>query len=146
MLDAVLEEVPRVRRDAGYPPLVTPTSQIIGTQAVFNVLSGERYKMVSKEFVGIIAGEYGKTPAEIDPEFSKKILGDRKPITCRPADMLQPELDRLRGEISSYIEQDEDVLSYALFGSVAVDFFKRRQSKKYRVDDNADRKNGVHTV
>ena len=146
MLDAVLEEVPRVRRDAGYPPLVTPTSQIIGTQAVFNVLSGERYKMVSKEFVGIIAGEYGKTPAEIDPEFIKKILGGREPITCRPADMLQPELDRLRGEISSYIEQDEDVLSYALFGSVAVDFFKRRQTKKYRVDDNADPKNGVHTV
>lgn len=146
LLEAVLEEVPRVRRDAGYPPLVTPTSQIVGTQAVFNVLSGERYKMVSKEFTGIIAGEYGKTPAPIDPEFSRKILGEREPITCRPADLLEPELERLKDEIKPYIEQEEDVLSYALFGAVAVDFFKRRQEKKYHVDDKADKKHFVHTV
>lgn len=146
LLDAVLDEVPRVRCDAGYPPLVTPTSQIVGTQAVFNVMSGERYKMVSKEFSGVIAGEYGRTPAEIDPEFRRKILGEREAITCRPADQLRPELERLREEIKSYIEQDEDVLSYALFGSVAVDFFRRRQSRKYRVDENADRATGVHTV
>ena len=146
LLPEVLSEVPRVRADAGYPPLVTPSSQIVGTQAVFNVLSGERYKMVSKEFTGLVAGEYGRTPAPIDLDFKKKILGDRPEITCRPADLLQPELDKLREEVAPYAEQEEDVLSYALFGQVALDFFKRRQSKKYHVDENADKKSGVHTV
>ena len=146
LLPEVLGEVPRVRADAGYPPLVTPSSQIVGTQAVFNVLSGERYKMVSKEFTGLVAGEYGRTPAPIDLDFKKKILGDRPEITCRPADLLQPELDKLREEVAPYAEQEEDVLSYALFGQVALDFFKRRQSKKYHVDENADKKSGVHTV
>ena len=146
LLPEVLSEVPRVRADAGYPPLVTPSSQIVGTQAVFNVLSGERYKIVSKEFTGLVAGEYGRTPAPIDPDFKKKILGDRPEITCRPADLLQPELDKLREEVAPYAEQEEDVLSYALFGQVALDFFKRRQSKKYHVDENADKKTGVHTV
>ena len=87
---------PRVREDAGYPPLVTPTSQIVGTQAVFNVILGERYKMVTKEFKGLVHGDYGKTPAPIKPEFTKKILGDEQPITCRFADTLAPEMDKLK--------------------------------------------------
>ena len=123
-LTEVLEEVPRVRADAGYPPLVTPSSQIVGTQAVFNVISGERYKMVTKEFKGLVRGEYGKTPAEISPEFRKKIIGDETPITERPADALAPELDRLREEVKPFAIQDEDVLSYALFEQVAVKFFE----------------------
>ena len=97
-LEEVLKEVPRVRKDAGYPPLVTPSSQIVGTQAVFNVIMGERYKMVTKEFKGIVRGEYGRTPVPIDPEFRKKIIGDDTPIDCRPADLLEPELDKLKKE------------------------------------------------
>ena len=100
-LDAVLEEVPRVREDAGYPPLVTPTSQIVGTQAVYNVIMGERYKTVTKEFKGLVKGEYGKTPAPIKPAFVKKIIGDEQQITYRPADKLQPELDSLQKESCS---------------------------------------------
>ncbi|MGM9684542.1 MAG: oxaloacetate decarboxylase subunit alpha [Eubacteriales bacterium] len=146
-LTEVLEEVPRVRADAGYPPLVTPSSQIVGTQAVFNVIGGERYKMVTKEFKGLIQGQYGKTPVEIDPEFAKKIIGDAPRITCRPADNLKPELDELRSKISQYIEQDEDVLSYALFEQVAVKFFEYRKAKKYQLDaENSDPTVGVHSV
>ena len=143
----VLEEVPRVRADVGYPPLVTPSSQIVGTQAVFNVIGGERYKMVTKEFKGVVRGEYGKTPVAIDPEFAKKIIGDDEIISHRPADDLKPELDELRSKIANYIEQDEDVLSYALFEQVAVKFFEHRKAKKYNLDaDNADAKLGIHTV
>jgi len=143
----VLEEVPRVRADAGYPPLVTPSSQIVGTQAVFNVIGGERYKMVTKEFKGMVQGQYGKPPVEIDPEFVKKIIGDAEQITCRPADALAPELDKLRGEIAQYMEQDEDVLSYALFEQVALKFFEYRKAKKYGLDaDHADAALGIHTV
>ena len=146
-LTEVLEEVPRVRADAGYPPLVTPSSQIVGTQAVFNVIGGERYKMVTKEFKGIIQGQYGKTPMEIDPEFAKKIIGDSERITARPADALAPELDALREKIKPYMEQDEDVLSYALFEQVALKFFEYRKAKKYGIDaDNADASLGIHTV
>lgn len=135
-LDDVLREVPEVRKDFGYPPLVTPSSQIVGTQAVLNVLMGERYKMVTKESKAIVKGEYGSTTVPIDSEFVKKIIGDEEPITCRPADLLKPELDKLRGEIAEYIEQDEDVLSYALFDQVAVKFFKERQAAKYKLDPN----------
>ncbi len=135
-LDEVLREVPEVRKDFGYPPLVTPSSQIVGTQAVLNVLMGERYKMVTKESKAIVKGEYGATTEPIAPEFIKKIIGDEEPITCRPADLLKPELDRLRSEIAEYIEQDEDVLSYALFDQVAVKFFKERQAAKYKIDPN----------
>ena len=135
-LDDVLREVPEVRKDFGYPPLVTPSSQIVGTQAVLNVLMGERYKMVTKESKAIVKGEYGSTTVPIDPEFIKKIIGDEEPITCRPADLIKPELDKLRSEISEYIEQDEDVLSYALFDQVAVKFFKERQAAKYKLDPN----------
>ncbi len=133
-LTAVLEEVPRVRKDAGFPPLVTPTSQIVGTQAVFNVIMGERYKMVTKEFKGIVKGEYGKTPVPIDPEFRKKIIGDEKPIECRPADLLEPELEKLRKECAEWCEQPEDVLSYAQFGQVAVKFFENRRNRKFGID------------
>ena len=132
--EQVLAEVPNVRKDLGYPPLVTPTSQIVGTQAVFNIVSGERYKMVSAETKGLLRGEYGQLPAEPNPEIVKKILGDEERITCRPADRLQPELDKYREEIKEYIEQDEDVLSYALFPQVALNYFKYRQANKYHVD------------
>lgn len=143
----VLEEVPRVRADVGYPPLVTPSSQIVGTQAVLNVINGERYKMVTKEFKGIVKGEYGKTPVEIDSAFAKKIIGNDERITYRPADALKPELDELRAKIANYIEQDEDVLSYALFEQVAIKFFEYRKSKKYGLDgDNADAALGIHSV
>ena len=147
-LTEVLEEVPRVRADVGYPPLVTPSSQIVGTQAVFNVLNGERYKTCTKEFKGVVRGEYGKTPVAIDPEFAKKILGeDAKLIDYRPADDLAPELDTLRAAIpAGYLEQDEDVLSYALFEQVALKFFEYRKNQKYGVDKNADAAAGVHTV
>ena len=147
-LDEVLREVPRVRKDAGYPPLVTPTSQIVGTQAVFNIIGGERYKMVTKEFKGIIRGEYGQTPVPISPEFRKKIIGNEKPITCRPADLIKSELDKLRAEIpSEFVEQEEDVLSYAQFGQVALKFFENRRNKKYGLNgDLLDMENKVHPV
>ncbi|MDR1629337.1 MAG: oxaloacetate decarboxylase subunit alpha [Oscillospiraceae bacterium] len=143
----VLEEVPRVRQDVGYPPLVTPSSQIVGTQAVFNIIGGERYKMLSKEFRALVKGEYGETPMPISEEFRKKIIGDETPVTGRPADALKPELDRLRGEITEYMEQDEDVLSYALFDRVAVDYFKHRRAVKYGLDEkNADFEKKIHTI
>ena len=146
-LSEVLEEVPRVRADCGYPPLVTPSSQIVGTQAVYNVIMGERYKMVTKEFKGLVKGEYGNTPVAIDPDFREKIIGDEQPITCRPADLLEPELEKLRAECAKWSEQEEDVLSYAQFPKVAVDFFEKRANKKYQVDSkNADAENKVHPM
>ena len=129
-LTEVLEEVPKVRADCGYPPLVTPSSQIVGTQAVYNVIMGERYKMVTNEFKGLVRGEYGHTPLPIDDEFRKKIIGDDEPIDCRPADKIEPELDKLREEVKPWSEQEEDVLSYAQFGQVAVKFFEQRRNKK----------------
>ena len=143
----MLEEVPRVRKDAGSVPLVTPSSQIIGTQAVFNVITGERYKTVTKEFKGVVRGEYGKTPIPIDPEFRKKIIGDAEPIECRPADLLKSELDTIREECAEWVEQEEDVLSYAQFGQVAVKFFEKRRNKKYGVDGkNSDKEKKIHAV
>ena len=145
--DEVLAEVPNVRKDLGYPPLVTPTSQIVGTQAVFNVISGERYKMVSAETKDVLRGKYGRLPASPDPEVVKKVLGDEKPITCRPADLIKPELAKYRDEIKEYIEQEEDVLSYALFPQVAVNYFKYRQANKYKVDSAVgDTVNGIQPV
>ena len=137
-LEEVLAEVPRVRKDAGYPPLVTPSSQIVGTQAVFNVIMGERYKMVTKEFKDLVAGKYGATPCKIDPEFQKKIVGDDEIITCRPADLLNDTIEQFKSEISEYYEQEEDVLSYAQFGQVAVKFFEKRRDKKYGLDGKHD--------
>ena len=146
-LEDVLQEVPRVREDSGYPPLVTPTSQIVGTQAVYNIITGERYKMCTKEFKDMVAGKYGTTPMPIDPAFQKKIIGDEKPITCRPADLIEPELDTLRKECAQWVEQDEDVLSYAQFPKVATDFFKKRAEKKYGIDGkHADAEKMVHPV
>ncbi len=145
--DEVLQEVPRVRADLGYPPLVTPSSQIVGTQAVLNVVMGERYKMISKETKGIVRGEYGKTPVEIKPEIVEKIIGNEKRITCRPADNISNELEKLKKECAEYIEQDEDVLSYALFGQVATKFFEYRQAQKYKIDpDLVDREEKTHPI
>ncbi|MBQ5602696.1 MAG: oxaloacetate decarboxylase subunit alpha [Clostridia bacterium] len=145
-LTEVLEEVPRVRADAGYPPLVTPSSQIVGTQAVFNVING-RYKTVTKEFKGLIRGEYGQAPMEIDPEFRKQIIGNEEPITCRPADNIAPELENLKKKAADYIQQDEDVLSYALFEQVAEKFFEKRRETQLALDsENADPDAKIHSV
>lgn len=143
----VLEEVPRVRADLGYPPLVTPSSQIVGTQAVLNVIAGERYKMVTKETKGMLTGEYGKLPVEPDAKIIKKIIGDSPRITCRPADNLKPELALYEKEIAEYIEQEEDVLTYALFPQLAIPFFKRRQAAKSGIDKTIfDKETQVHPV
>lgn len=133
-LQEVLEEVPRVRADAGYPPLVTPTSQIVGTQAVYNVITGERYKVCTNEFKNLVTGKYGHTPISISPEFIRKVAGNQEVIDCRPADLLEPELDKLRAEVSEWLEQEEDVLSYAQFPKVSVEFFEKRRNKKYSVN------------
>ncbi len=126
----VLEEIPRVRKDFGYPPLVTPTSQIVGSQAVLNVLAGEPYKMFSKESKALLHGEYGRLPGEVNEEVRKKAIGDEEVITCRPADLLTPELDKYREEIKELMIQEEDVLSYALFPQVALKFFEARKANK----------------
>lgn len=144
---SVLEEVPRVRADLGYPPLVTPSSQIVGTQAVLNVVTGERYKMVTKETKGMLTGEYGKLPVEPKPAVIKQIIGDAERITCRPADRIEPELDKLRGDIAEYAESEEDVLTYALFPQLAVPFFKRRKAAKHGVDETIYGKDSpVHPI
>lgn len=146
-LPEVLKEVPNCRKDFGYPPLVTPTSQIVGTQAVLNVLSGERFKVVTKESKGLLHGDYGKLPTEPNMEIVKKVLGSTDRITYRPADDLAPEYDKIKAEMMEYYEQEEDVLSYALFPQVAVNFFKYRQAKKYGIDNNIlDKKNKVLPV
>ena len=143
----VLEEVPRVREDLGQCPLVTPSSQIVGTQAVFNVLTGERYKMVTKETKDVLLGKYGKTVKPFNPEVQKKCIGDEEVITCRPADLIGNELPKLESEMEQYKEQDEDVLSYALFPQIATEFFKYRDAQKTGVDAAvADTKNGAYPV
>ena len=143
----VLEEIPRVRADFGYPPLVTPSSQIVGTQAVLNVLAGERYKMVTKESKAIVRGEYGRTPVPISDDIKHIIIPGEEAITCRPADLLKPELDKLREEAGPYIKQEEDVLSYALFPQVAVDYFNFRDAQDNKVDPGlADKDNKVYPV
>ena len=144
---AVLEEIPRVRKDFGEPPLVTPSSQIVGTQAVLNVLQGERYKMVTKESKKILSGEFGQTIKPFNPEVQKKCIGDTKPITCRPADLIKPQLAQFREECKEWIQQDEDVLSYALFPQVATEFFKYRQAQQKGVDVTAaDKENKAYPV
>lgn len=138
--EEVLKEVPRVRKDLGEPPLVTPSSQIVGTQAVFNVLMGERYKVATKETKGILQGKYGQTVKPFNPEVVDKVLSaDEKAeaITCRPADLIEPELDKIEAEMKQYKQQDEDVLSYALFPQVATDFFKYREAQQTGVDAKA---------
>ena len=145
--DEVLKEIPKVRADLGYPPLVTPSSQIVGTQAVLNVIMGERYKMVPKETKDIVRGRYGRTPVPISEEIRKKIIGDEEPITCRPADNIAPELEKAEAEMSDYKEKDEDVLSYVLFPQQAMEYFKFRQAQKFGIDPNlADVDNRVYPV
>ncbi|NLK44659.1 MAG: oxaloacetate decarboxylase subunit alpha [Tissierellia bacterium] len=134
LLEEVLKEVPKVRKDFGYPPLVTPMSQMVGTQSVFNVVLGERYKMIPTEAKNYVKGLYGKPTLEISDEIRKKIIGDEEVFTGRPADLLEPELDQLKEEIKELIEQDEDVLTYALFPQVALEFFKKRHASKYKID------------
>ena len=133
-LTEVLEEVPRVRKDLGEPPLVTPSSQIVGTQAVMNVLMGERYKIAPIQTKDLVAGKYGQTMLPMNPEVVKKVIGDQERITCRPADLIAPGLERLEKEVAPWKQQDEDVLSYALFPQVALDFFKYRLAQQDRVD------------
>ncbi len=143
----VLEEVPRVRKDLGECPLVTPSSQIVGTQAVMNVIQGERYKMVPQQTKDILSGKYGATVKPFNPEVQKKCIGDAEIITCRPADLIPDELDTLRGEMAQWSQQDEDVLTYALFPQVAVDFFKYREAQQKKVDPAmADTENKAYPV
>lgn len=146
--EQVLEEVPRVRKDFGEPPLVTPSSQIVGTQAVLNVVSGERYKMATKESKKLLSGEFGQTVKPFDKEVQKKCLGDDvEVITCRPADKIAPQLESLEKEMAQYKQQDEDVLSYALFPQVAMEFFKYREAQQKKVDaDAADTENKAYPV
>ena len=145
--EEVLKEVPRVRKDLGEPPLVTPSSQIVGTQAVFNVLLGERYKMATKETKAVLRGEYGQTVKPMSQEVIDKVIPGEERITCRYADLLDNEMDKLEGEMKEWKQQDEDVLSYALFPQVATDFFKYRQAQQEKVDmTQADTKNGAYPV
>jgi len=132
-LDEVLEEVPKVRKELGYPPLVTPTSQLVGIQAVLNVISGKRYGIVPKEIKDYVKGLYGKPPAPIDEKIKKKIIGDEEPITCRPADLLEPGLNKIPTDVKPYIESDEDKLTYALFPQTALEFFKKRKERRQEV-------------
>ncbi|MBT1248418.1 MULTISPECIES: pyruvate carboxylase subunit B [unclassified Thermosipho (in: thermotogales)] len=133
-LQDVLDEIPRVRKDLGYPPLVTPTSQIVGVQAVLNVLSGERYKKVTNEVRNYVKGMYGRPPAPIDKELMEKILGDEKPIDCRPADLLEPELEKLKREIGVLADTDEYLLIYAILGEVGRKYLREKYEEKIRVD------------
>ena len=147
--EAVLEEIPRVRKDYGEPPLVTPSSQIVGTQAVLNVLQGERYKMITKESKKVLAGEFGKTVKPFNPEVQKKAIGDKEPITCRPADLIEPQLEKFKNDpiVKQYAQQEEDVLSYALFPQVATEFFKYREAQQTKVDAAAaDTQNKAYPV
>ena len=128
----VLEEVPRVRKDLGYPPLVTPSSQMVGVQATNNVLAGERYKMVSKEIKAYLRGEYGKAPGQVDENLRKQVLGDEQPVTCRFADLLQPGFEKYKAEIGDLAKTEEDVLSYAAFPQVAEAFLERRKEREER--------------
>lgn len=146
-LDEVLKEIPKIREECGSPPLVTPTSQIIGTQAVLNVINGKRYKACTNEFKNLVAGRYGRTPLKIDPKFKLSIAEDVVCIDCRPADLIKPELSKLEQSISEYIETEEDVLTYAQFPQIAPDFFKKRRAKKYGVNpEYCDMKNKIHPV
>ncbi|MEI3246747.1 MAG: oxaloacetate decarboxylase subunit alpha [Lachnospiraceae bacterium] len=143
----VLEEVPRVREDLGECPLVTPSSQIVGTQAVMNVIQGERYKMVPQQTKDVLSGKYGATVKPFNKEVQKKCIGDVEPITCRPADLIPPQLDKLKEEVAPYAEQEEDVLTYALFPQVATEYFKYRDAQKTKVDATvADTDNKAYPV
>ncbi len=146
-LNEVLKEIPKIREECGSPPLVTPTSQIIGTQAVLNVINGKRYKSCTNEFKNLVAGRYGRTPLKIDPKFKLSIAEDVVCIDCRPADLIKPELSKLEQSISEYIETEEDVLTYAQFPQIAPGFFKQRRAKKYGINPKyCDMENKIHPV
>ena len=134
--EEVLREVPHVREDLGYPPLVTPTSQIVGTQSVLNVITGQRYKLVPNEVKQLVKGMYGKTTVPIKKDIVKKIIGNEEQITCRPADLIEPELNVIKKEIARYVEQDEDILTRAMFPKPSIDFFKYRNAKRYKIDSS----------
>ena len=134
-LKEVLEEIPRVRKDFGYPPLVTPSSQIVGTQATLNVITGQRYLMIPKESKNILKGMYGRSVAPFNPEVQKKALKKEEPITCRPADLIPPEMEKLKAELGDKARSIEDVLSYALFPEVAMEFFAERESGEFKPED-----------
>ncbi|MBR0148862.1 MAG: oxaloacetate decarboxylase subunit alpha [Lachnospiraceae bacterium] len=143
----VLNEIPRVRKDMGEPPLVTPSSQIVGTQAVFNVLMGERYKMATDQTKDLLRGKYGQTVKPMNPEVIEKVIPGEERITCRPADLIENEMDKIEADMKEYKQQDEDVLSYALFPQVATDFFKYRQAQQEKIDvTKADKKNEAYPV
>lgn len=145
--DEVLEEIPRVRKDFGEPPLVTPSSQIVGTQAVLNVVMGERYKMVNQQAKDLLAGKYGRTVKPFDKDVQKKCIGDVEPITCRPADLLEPSLEKFENECAQWKQQDEDVLTYALFPQVAKEYFEYRDAQQKQVDvTSADKENKAYPV
>lgn len=145
--DEVMDEVPRVRAEVGYPPLVTPTSQIVGTQALLNVITGERYKMVTKELKNLLLGMYGRSVAPADEALLERVLAGEEAIDCRPADLLEPELDKIKKEFAKYIQQEEDVLTAAMFPLPAVEFFKYRDAKKYGIDSSLlNEEDGVYPV
>ena len=145
--EEVLEEVPRVRKDFGEPPLVTPSSQIVGTQAVLNVVMGERYKMINQQAKDLLSGKYGQTVKPFNPEVQKKAIGDEEPITCRPADLLEPALPKYEEDIKQWKQQDEDVLTYALFPEVAKDYFEYREAQQSKIDPKKmDKENGAYPV
>ena len=133
-LDEVLKEVPKVRKELGYPPLVTPTSQLVGIQAVLNVISGKRYAIIPKEIKDYVRGLYGKPPAPIEDKIRKIIIGNEEAITCRPADLLEPALNKIPDDVKPYLESDEDKITYALFPQTALEFFKKRKSKRQEVN------------
>ena len=145
-LTEVLEEVPRVRKDLGEPPLVTPSSQIVGTQAVMNVLFGERYKVCTEQTKDLVRGKYGQTIKPMNPDVVKKIIGDEERITCRPADLIPPAMEKFTKEAKEHgARSEEDVLSYASFPQVAADFFKWREAQETGFDaSKADTKDGAY--
>ncbi len=141
-LSQVLEEVPRVRADFGYPPLVTPSSQIVGSQAVLNVLAGKRYQMVTNETRAYMRGLYGQPPAPVNKEVQRKIIGEQEPVTCRPADLLKPGLAEARRAIAPYMTKEEDVVSYAIFPQVTQKFLEERMSRETRTDFSLTQQHG----
>lgn len=140
-LPQVLDEVPKVRKDMGYPPLVTPTSQIVGSQAALNVLMGERYKMVTNEVKAYMKGLYGQPPGEVDDNIRKKIIGNEEPITCRPADLIGPQMEEAKKEIGQYADTEEELLSYVLFPQVAKTFLEEKRAGELNVDFDLAKKN-----
>jgi oxaloacetate decarboxylase alpha subunit len=145
-LSDVLKEVPIVRKELGYPPLVTPTSQIVGTQAVLNVVTGERYKIIPNEVKQYVKGYYGASPAPIDERVKKKVIGDEEPITRRPADLIKPEFEKARKELDGRVKSDEDILSYVLFPQVALSFFEIRDLKNKGLNSNENALAAVATA